>query len=131
MKIITKVSRVFLAIALVANIGMVSLPVSAHESCSLIESSEIVISGTLEDGTPYTLSIIVPDGADTNIVDSQYYSFKATFPWGSTAPETMNVSIPMNGGIYKGTLKRLGKQVDDKLALEVYAYYGGTIIGVI
>ena len=43
----------------------------------------------------------------------------------------MNVSIPMNGSIYKGTMKRLGKQVDDPLALEVYAYYGGTIIGVI
>jgi len=130
---ITTLSKMILSLAMIACIGAVSLPVSAHEnSASIItETSDIVISGTLEDGTPYTLSILVPDGDGINIVDSQYYSFKAEFPYGSNPPATMNVSIPMNGGIYKGTLTRYGDIVKDPFNLCVYAYYGGTIIGVI
>ena len=127
----TKLTRLLWTIALVFSIGIAPLPVSAHEAGVPIESQEIIVSGTLEDGTPYTLSIIVPDEANINIVDSKYYYFKATFAWGTTAPASMNVSIPMNGGIYRGTLQRVGDQINDTLAYEVYAYYGGTIIGVI
>ncbi len=126
MKIITKMNKIFLSAILIITIGMVSLPVSAYEK-NIIKNPEKVITGFLEDGTPYTISIISSD-VSTNIVDSRYYYFKATFAWGTKAPETMKVSIPIDGSIYKGTLKRIGKQTNDKLALEVYAYYGGTII---
>lgn len=129
----TTVGKMILTAIIIASVGVTSLPVSAHEYSNAIKikTSDSVIQGTLEDGTPYTLSIIAPGDANINIIDSKYYSFKATFSWGENPPETMYVVIPMKGGTYRGTLKRIGSPIKDLYSLSVYAYYGGTIIGVI
>ena len=53
-----------------------------------------------------------------------------SFEWGTTPPDTFDVSVPINGSIYKGTLKKVmaTKNIKD---WTVDAYYKGTIIGVI
>jgi len=125
MKLMTKMVAFAMSIIIASS---TALPVSAKESGGFIEESRIVAQGVLEDGTPYTLYAVPEKGAHVNIVDSVHYELRVTFPWNSTPPDYMDVSIPMNGTTYKGTLKLWGyfRNFNDYC---LDATYTGTLIG--
>ena len=124
----TLISRMVATIICVVVIASTPMAASAHEVGNLIESTQIVAEGYLEDGTPYTLYIVSDAAAHINIVDSVKYEMKVVYPWGTNPPETMDVSIPMNGGTYKGTLKLTAVMRNWK-EYRYDAYYSGTLIG--
>lgn len=127
MKVMSKVIAIVMCAVFVLG---TSVPVSAHECGELTETSTVLATGVLEDGTPYTVYAIASNGENVNIIDSRPYEIKVTFPWGTTPPSTFNVAIPINGNTYKGTLD-LNMYMNNIINWSVDAYYKGVIIGVI
>jgi len=125
-KVLSKAVAIALGLMIAIGVGM---PVSAHELASTERAD--VVYGICDDGTPVILHLKTSSTeANINIIDSKVYGFTASFPWGTIPPESMTVSIPIGGSIYKGTLKR-SIYLNNDLTHRVDAVYRGTIIGVI